>query len=246
MSFPADMLFYASYDSTLAADYTDTGNLGPDGTRGSPTVNTSVKNCGAGSLRLDKTGSFGCYVDYQNQTAPGQQCTVAMYVYHDSNVQWCDLFDLWTTTTYYDILDTGLQNNGQGLRFNLYDGTSSFTLKAQLNIWTGITQDTWNHIEMYFDCDSGDIKAFVNGTLFGSTTFTPFSMGGGNKHDYTVGNTLKAVDPDFVYIDDVQMYNTVQHTANFSPACFVSGPSNKIYNNLASPFGSSFCRGFGR
>lgn len=250
MGFPADMLFYASYDSTTDADYSKLGSTTPASTLFT-TIDTSIYNCGVGSAKVDPPGSPNDgYVQYSGGGEVGQQGTIEYWFYWDSSV----VANQNKRISSLDIWNGGNNNNRilmsqiyytfftfMRIYVSIYDSSGSIitALTAQVN---PKVLDTWFHVALVFDIDTGLEKVYVDGVEIKSDTQTG-SRTAITNHLY-IGGTFYPVYHQ--YMDDVQIYNTVQYSANFTPACASFGPSNKIFNSFGSPFGSSMARGFGR
>lgn len=246
MAFPSDLLFYASYDSSLNADYSKNGYPVPSSTSGPPTIDTSSKQCGAGSLKLDGA-NYPVFIDFDYFSTPqaglGQQGSVVCYRYTSSTLTTAEVLFLTVGSSLYSCIDIYNDPSAPNLGFDLYNGKA-----GPGNYLAGVQHsnppvNTWYHLECNYDCDSGNIRMFINGVLVESDTFTPTSIGT-DETSYDIGHRTRSVG--IHRIDDLQVWNSVQHTANFTPACVSFGPTNKIFNNFASPFGSPLSRGFGR
>lgn len=238
MGYPADLLFYATYDSTADADYFPGGSVTATNT-GGVSIDTSIKNCGLGSAKFP--GTVLSYLSYSGTINVDQTGCVSFWCYLTAASQ-------------------------RGILVEFYDDPPVAANRILVNVWNGhfeasirdntgfnivyligstvVSLNAWHHIEFNFDVTSGASRLFVDGTVDASDLVSTFD------HDVMSPGLAYVSSRSFVrplvYIDDVQLYNTVQNTANFTPACASFGPTNKIFNNFASPYGSPMARGFGR
>lgn len=243
MPFPSDLLFFASYDSSTTADYSKNGNPTPTSVRDSPSINTSDKQCGAGCLELDGA-NYPVALEYTESDDPqspmGNQGSVVFYHYTASTLAAADVLYLVIGALSYEVVAISCNPSAPNLIFDLYDGAGNFIVGL---VYAAPPVDTWYHVECNYDLDAGNIRMFIDGTLVESDTFAPTTMGPGNA-GYDIGHRTR--NSGLHRIDDLQIWNTVQHTANFTPACVSFIAAYQPLITFGYPFGFPSKRGLGR
>ncbi len=225
---PDDLLFYATYDSSTTADYSKNGYPVPDFIDGVLTISTTDKQCGAGSLEIDGA-DYKSFATYRPQTALGQQGSIVLYHYMSSSLSDAGIITSWKDGGFSaSVLFLICDPNSTEITFDIYDGQAPFGSFVAGVQHSSAPVNTWYHLECNYDFDSGDIYMFVDGTLVESDTFSPTTMGSGVE-EYTIGHRTRF--SGFNRIDDLQVWDSVQHTANFSPACGLpsAGPASHPY-----------------
>lgn len=254
MSYPDDMLFYASYDGpwggSLDAIYSKFGDIVPYSVLRTK-INPNIYHCGSGSARLyygysGSSPSYHSWIKYLGGGEVQRQGTIAYWLWQDSvhaNTRFADI-DIYNGTNNNRILISHKDvssSNRTYIYASIYD--SNGISISSLTAWVSpIISDTWYHVELVFNLDTGLEKIFINGIEQISDTQTGLRnsivgylyIGGTNYVSYNH------------YIDDVQIYDTVQHIANFSPTCYSAGPSTFPLNTFGYPFGFPSKRGFAR
>ncbi|MBI5788777.1 MAG: LamG domain-containing protein, partial [Candidatus Schekmanbacteria bacterium] len=207
-NWPADLLFYAKYNSSLDADFTLDGSAVPDYVTGDVSIDNGMKQVGTGSVKLVGAASSP-YVYYTAQQGFGPAGTISFWRYANPSLSDADCFAVWTTEENNDILFlVGNPSNTQ-LLFFMYDANSTDIFYLYAN---DVPNDTWHHVEINFDVTMGVARLFVDGILQDSTPFTPTTLASG-PIDITIGNRTQGVGN--AYYDDVRIYNSVQHTGDF-------------------------------
>jgi hypothetical protein len=83
---------------------------------------------------------------------------------------------------------------------------------------------TWYHFEINFDVTAGAIRVFINGVQHGSTHTGTGTRNGTNNNFLSVGKNHSTANQNFWYMDELLIFDAVQHTAGFSvpvaPALF--------------------------
>ena len=237
---PSDLLFYATFNTTTDADFTRLGNPFPLNNNGD-SIDSGVKNCGAGSVHFSSAPGF---VRYSGGGEVVQTGTISLYAYIDSSAPSTSifLFDLnsWTTG------DGEIQifvNRGSGDAVCYIEDSSGIGI-VSITAFSAFSLDTWHHVELDFDITGGATRLFIDGTQVGGTKTNT-----GNRSVITnyldIGH-YSGSGKDF-YIDDVQVYNTVRHTTNFSPACgLLPDLVSPGLVTFGYPFGLPSKRGFTR
>lgn len=244
MSFPSDLLFYATYNNSIAADYSKLGSVTPVTSNGD-TINTTTKNCGAGSIYFNSAPG---YVKYSGGCEVVDKGTLSCYIY---------IPDATPVATAYPIYLRGASTANNIRIFvnrwsvppvcaaRIYDSSSSliFQIVATAGDFSLVT---WHHLELDFDITDGESRLFIDGVQTGSThtgTGTRIAIA-----DYLYCGLFAGTSEDF-YVDNIQIYNTVRHTANFSPSCDLLPPLSPLtfpLNTFGYPFGFPSKRGLAR
>ena len=245
MSYPTDLLFYASVDSSLDADY------GNDPTNHTETsgiaINTSQFNCGTGSVKLPSQPAPNNtkILTYWNQYTPSQQFTAAYYAYVPTH----------TARTFADFYFYTYENSNLIVWLQLFQNAGATLTIFQLldslgNILVDTTGgtfplDSWVHVEINYDADAGTAMVFIDGVVDISASYTPTSIGPDAHARYRwLASSQSPPSPSLdIFYDDMQVYDTVQHSSGFSSACASFGPSYTPGLTFGYPFGQ---KGFSR
>jgi hypothetical protein len=102
------------------------------------------------------------------------------------------------------------------LYWNVHDSTG--TQQVSITAAWNPTAATWYHFELTVDATAGATRAFVDGTQFSATDTSTFTRSGTTAY-MTIGDQVNGSPPlnnDFG-VDELQVYDTVVHTADFTP-----------------------------
>lgn len=225
MAFPSDLLFYATYNSSTTADYIKTGNPVPIVT-GPVTIDTSIKNCGAGSVKFP-AGSPGSRLHYSGGVAGMTNVgCVRFWMYLGTTVFLGSLFVSRPSTNRIQIF----RSAGDSIVAHVFAaGSQVFSFSVP-----NVARNTWIHCELNFDISGGNSRLFLDGVEKGYSSNT-----GSRSASSNFRLAQSTFGEDLAYLDDLQIFNTVQHTANFTPACGLP-PSGVAFPISQGTFGGAF------
>lgn len=223
MSFPADLLFYARYDSSTTADYSKSANVTPTSEKDASIV--------ANTMYVNQVGAPpGAYVIYDGSAEMGDTGTISFWIYHPTQAGFpgAGAFGINNGSAPFN-------NNNISIVFNPYAASKGVTVsmydtagvRRLLLSQTGIVGfDTWYHVELDFDIAAGVTRLFIDGVEKKSSASTVARVP--VTDHLQIGDTFGAGQK--FYIDDYQVYDTVQHTSNFTPSrpAFPAGASFPI------------------
>lgn len=212
------LTFYANYNSSFNADFT-TGIATPV-VNGSPSINTSIKKFGDGSLKRP-TGADNEYLRYSGGADFSQVGTVSFWIYFENPSP--------AYTYYFFGIDAGDgSNEGRENRFELFFTTQkslSWKVRGADESYIVSISETWNpnsgqwyHIELDMNLTAGESRMFIDGVQLGSTDTSTGTRNGIDDYLYIpYGLAFGSGYSINFYIDDVRIYNVVKHTSNFTP-----------------------------
>jgi hypothetical protein len=226
-----------SPEETLYCEYAS----GIDGIRGSGTLTgTAFGGAGVAGGKLDLTGNASKYVQYVATGKTSIQSGAIRfkytpnYVLPSSNV---GIFAMNETSGLMQNSFSFWQLSGANvIYFHLVD-KNNVTIEnwTTLGFWSPTAGQEYE-FEINWDFTTGFMKFFIDGVLFGSTT----SVATMNEYtSFIVGNRILNDYNSDAKIDDLQIFNAVQHTADYTPQT----PPQTIYPAGAtydSPVGSIF------
>jgi len=205
---PPNATFGATYDSSIDGNWGD-GVLTGTGV-GSPTI---VGN------KLDLKG-FGKYVDYSAVgNADSAQVGAIKFKftpnYSTKPSTWVTFFTICNASGALGNRIEFRQSSSAGqLQFRLNNSAGSSLGTKTLANWTPTAGQTYE-FEFNWDYDSGNHRVFIDGVLFASYTQTGTRSTAATLlrvgADYNLVNTMDGEFEDFV------VFETVQHTANYTP-----------------------------
>jgi hypothetical protein len=235
MAYPSDLLFYATYNSSLTADYSKYGTTTPDASN-DVSINSSIKNCGAGSLEHVNAISKK-YVRYAGGGEVVDVGTIEFYMYVDSGAPagTHSLFRIYSGTN-NNLIELSILSSGfiQSIINNSAGANVSYLSKA-----SAFSQDVWVHVSLAFDIDSGNNQLFVDGTDVSNDSAT------GSRASVTnylyFGHHLINYHPG-IFIDNAQIYNTKRRSSNFTPSCDLFPGAAESTIKFGFPFGGHLRR----
>lgn len=183
---------YSSSASSLTA--TTSGDVSIDD--GKLTIGTSTAACYWSAVGVD-TGTTGCFnIKFTpNYTAPSSTITILQYVNSNGNANKLQLYQL----------------SSGSIKFQMYDPSQASITDISFGIWTP-TAGTEYELEINFT--NGATRLFIDGTQFGNTNTANWSARTGTC---TRINTTNGTFGGSGYkLRQIQIYNTVQHTSNYT------------------------------
>lgn len=223
--------FRALYGSSIDANYA----------AGSPT-GTAVGGASVSSGKLDLKGGTTKYVDYDGEDNAPQGNTGALRFKLTPNYSGAPATD----TQFFVGMSQGPSNNNNfvavqhdavsgNIRINFVDngGVSRSVILPAWSPTSGVEYE----FELNWDTNVGVAarRLFINGVQHGTTDTTAFTRG--STSHIRVGtnptNPSTSFQPNFE-IDDVQIFDTVQHTANYTPSAL--GALYPTTNVTVAPF----------
>lgn len=206
----ATVLFDGEYNSgtSLNASYVSTGSAVPLSSSGSPTVT---------SMRLDLSANTGQFVKYPTTAVQTATQTGAIRFRFTPNYNGAPL-----QTFMIGMGDGGTDANciqiQQFTDGNLYvyvcDSTG--TIKATISGAYSAVSGVMAEFELDWDGTTGATRLFKNGTQLGSTDTTTFTRTSSIGNFYVGSNPDGTINHANNYTTNLVVYNTVQHTTNFS------------------------------
>lgn len=220
---PADATFYANYTSDINGTWGD-GTLTGTGT-GSPAVS-------GGKLDL-KNGSK--YVDYpgtDNASTATQTGAIRFTFtpdYTGSPASNLTLISVGNTTNSNSLIRIRQQSSGL-LNVVILDNAAATIVNAGFGTWSP-TSGTDYEFELNYDVTAGATRLFIAGTQVSTTKAGTGTRTAGDIDTIRVGGQLptatETTDGDY---DDLILFDTVQHTANYTPGASI--PQNKYVTDV--------------
>src|SRR3989338_6562920 len=229
------LTFYHRLNSNDTATYS-VGNQTPIATGG-----TFVSGKFNNASLFNPTGGYGFSI--LGGVDPGYKGTVSFWYRPNYNgtVQGADdyMLRIINQTGNANLLQiyTASGSGGQ-LVFQPYNNAASaLQCNTQTNTWNNIIKDRWYHLEFAWDFSTSKCYIFIDGigkplqnsgtlsgnrsVIAGSATVSDLVIG---SFDYNSANTANGT------IDEVKIFNTVQHTSNFTPEgdFRIAGTSNNV------------------
>lgn len=219
---PTDLLFDATYTngSSLDATYIQQGSPTPVTTVGSPVVTANA---------LDLTANTGQYVQYDGAAMAAAVQTGTIRFRYTPNYTGNPPTNMRIFTTSSGALDGNSVNrisistsSTTDFEVDMWDasGGGLFFITVPYAAVTGVTTE-W---EFNWDLTAGASRLFQDGVQVGATDTTMGTRDSSNNHILIGADNSLTTGSDFS-ITDIVVYNTVQHTANFSsPIPPILGP----------------------
>lgn len=235
---PTDALFHSKF-STKDANWSDGSEVG-----------TLVGDATVSGDKLNLTDSNDNYLEYSgvSNTPSGDQACIRFtytpnvsgavsghrYLYTSSN----------TEDNIANLIRLFVLSNNTLLRWDIYDSSGTFISTVQTGNNLTLTAGVPLEIELNFDTTSGEHRLFVDGI-----NVNGLQTGTGTRSD---DSTIIRIGKDYTSasnngingtIDDLTIYNSVQHTSNYTPSenlpikkysgAKVDGP-NFVYSGLGT------------
>ena len=204
---PSGATFYASYNSNINGNWgngvlTGTANGGASVSGGKLDLTGGIlgKNVSYDPVNNANNAQTGCIRLRFTPNYSGAPAT-AQYLFSVDNVS----TNNWLSIYHY--------TNGY-IRGILHDSTGAVIGEA-LYYWITNVAGTQYEIEFNFDITTGDLRLFIDGTLVkyqGGKTGTRTT----SLTNFYVGRFYNNAQPNF-YLNDIIVFDSVQHTANYTP-----------------------------
>lgn len=203
----AETTAYASYDSDIDLDIA-----------GSTATGTAVGGASITGGKLNLTGGGVRYVSYTgvgNITSLQSGCIRFKYTpdYSGTPPAWYTMVELQHVdgSNYNEIYISHTSINQLYIQIR---GSGAGIIGNYMGVWS-VTSGVEYEIELNWDITAGETRLFVDGTQFGTTktntgTITQLNF-------FKVGSNFNATEKMDAYINDFTIFDTVQHTANYTP-----------------------------
>ena len=226
-NYPASLMFYASYNSSLTADYT-VGTAVPYSSL-RVGVDSSIKKLGGGSCKFNIGGSGN--VRYNNVCSNINLVgTYSCYIYFVNVYASAGLFTIDNALDLNNLIDCRYLNSPNRVYLGVYDSSGILSFDSSIN-WTP-SNSTWYHIELDFDFNTGETRLFIDGVQLGDTITNTASRNAVAFVRFGASGTTN------YYLDNVLLYNTVLHTSNFTPPLVELSTKYSSNNPFLQPIGS--------
>lgn len=209
---PSDSIFAANFNPQNAANAQDGiwGSGALTGTLTNATVASDKLNCKGGTVKYCSWAALG----NANFTQTGTVKFKYTPDYTGAPATARYLFSISEGTGTNDNLIVVTHLVTGNINVQVFDSTGSGIVSNNSSMWSNV-QGTEYEFEINFDFTGGTSRLFVDGVLLGTYTGT-------GTRDITTGflrmgtdrATVGTSDGEF---DDVIVYNTVQHTVNYTP-----------------------------
>lgn len=207
---PFSMTFHANYNTVIDGSLGDGDLTGTAGGSPTPTINDGL---------LDLTGGTANYISYDADLNADSQQTGTIRLLWIPNYTGNPS----TNTTLFNISEANsdltnsikiLHLTTGVLRLLIYSSTNSVIL-SHIVAWTGQAGQEYE-LELNYDLTSGATRLFVDGTILGvvqTATGTRSSTIGLLR----VGSDESGVQTSDFKVNNITIYNSVQHTSNYTP-----------------------------
>ncbi len=205
---PSGATFHANYNADVDGNWGD-GVL----------IGTPVGGAGVSGGKLDLTGGAAKYVDYASAgNADHAQVGCIRFIYQPNYsgsptsaripISLCKEGSTKNLLTLYHYL-------AGKLRLQIYSSVSLLIIDADLGSWLPVAGTNYE-MELNWDLTIGESRLFIDGVQFGAT-----ALDIGTRDDdvdtLRVGNAYNALTVADFKIDDLIVFDAVQHTANYTP-----------------------------
>ncbi len=210
---PEDATFHANYNADVD------GNWGDGVLTGTP-----VGGAGVSGGKLDLDGGTLKYVTYDaDLNADSQQVGAIRFKvtpnYSGAPSSDRTFFSIFKSSGNSDNLLQLLQLNTGSLYLQINDASDQRVVSGSFGDWFPVADQEYE-LELNYDLTNGAYRLFVDGVLLSTI------VGSTETRDSNIGKFLVGTDgsetvaPDFK-IDDVVVFNAVQHTANYTPGASI-------------------------
>lgn len=206
---PPDSTFYVNYNTDV------NGNWGNGVLTGSP-----VGGAGVLSGRLYLAFNDSRHVNYDaiaNADSIQTGCIRLRYIpiYNGAPPSSFHMFSIGKADSdLKNVITLAHFNTGQ-LNLGIFDKDGIGIIQQNLGAWS-VSNGTSYEIELNWNLTDGATRVFVNGIQFGATQ-TQTGTRDSNIGLFRVGNNYDATKISNFSINDIIIYSTVQHTANYTP-----------------------------
>ncbi len=204
---PAGATFHANYNADV------NGNWG-----GGVLTGTPIGGAAVSGGKLDLTGGTAKYVDYDiigNADHAQIGCMRFLYTpdYNGPPPEAKFPFSLCKAGSLKNLLS--LKNVTGNWYLQIYSSTTSLLTNTDLGAWAAVS-GTEYEIEIDWDLTAGETRMFIDGIQFGPTV-TDTGTRDNDVDTLRIGNTFNAGTVADFRIDNLIIFSTVQHTANYTP-----------------------------
>ena len=220
---PANSTFFANYNTNINGTFGD-GVLTGTATGGAVAAN-GLLNCKGATLK---------YVDYasQDNSDTGLNIGTVRFIYKPdytgAPANNTGMFSLGKNSGNKNLLRVW-HNTGNQVQYQVFDSASVQILSANFGVFSFTAGQSYE-IEFNYDFVAGATRLFIDGIKIGNTNLSTGSRS--NDQDIIrVGSDILAGYVSDAEFDNFILFNTVQHTANYTPTGIV--PS--VYS-IADPF----------
>jgi len=107
-------------------------------------------------------------------------------------------------------------SNTARLYFICYNSSGAAILNTFFDTWTTGVAGTEYEFELNMDFTTGDVRLFIDGVQK-STTKSAIGTRSNTATKMVIGSSINGAATSDCYMNDVVVFNTVQHTANYTP-----------------------------
>lgn len=213
IEYPENLTFYCSFDDSINADY-GLGNL-----TGIATGNASVSD-GKLNLAYDDVR----YVDYNTTNNVDSQQTGCIRLKFTSNYSGSPSVDRTMFIISKAHADSKnlihLRRRTTGMiQLYISDLDGTIIMNVDVGPWFPVVNNTYE-FELNWDLTIGSTRLFIEGGQLG-ITITATGTRDSNIGIFRLGSNVAGVDKFNGWIDDVMVFNAVQHTSNYTPSATV-------------------------
>jgi len=212
---PANFSFGATYTSSI------NGSWG-----GGVLTGTAYGGASISGEKLDLAHNDERYVDYDADLNADSQQVGAVKFKVTPNYSGAPPNDRWffaickANNDAKNLIQLRHSNSGPYLRLHMYDSTGALIVEQLCGVWNPVSGTTYE-IEVNWDLTTGANRLFIDGIQSG-TTGTSTGTRDSNIGLLRIGNDYnKGAISDFK-IEDLVIFNTVQHTSNYTPGYTLS------------------------
>lgn len=191
-------------------------------------LDTSNKQCGGGSLKFDAVDRVTWRNTDGDSFFPGVDSTIGAlrFWYRQTGAAYghpqFPLVGLYNSTacdtpTSRNELSLSWSNSAFNSLVILIRDKDGVEKVGQSQAWTP-DADTWYHVELNWDGVAGETRLFVNGSKIWENLTTTFDRGGSSYPCNRLMHRPMQSGSEQAWIDEVNIYDEVQHTSNFTPA----------------------------
>lgn len=197
---------------------------------GGVVLDTSIKQCGAGSLGFDNAGdritwrntsgdsffspadsTIGALRFWYRQTGAAYGAATTHPIIGLYNSTACDI------VTTRNQLTLSWSNSVFNILVILIKDKNGVEQVGESQSWAPDV-DTWYHVELNWNGITGETRLFVNGSKIWENLTDTFDRDGSSYPCNRLMHRPTQSGSEQVWIDEVQVFDEVQHTADFTPA----------------------------
>jgi hypothetical protein len=204
--------FYANYTSNINGTWGD-GTL----------TGTATGGAGVSGGKLDLAGATK-YVNYPGASNADSAQTLCVRMlatpkYSGTPADHRYFFSIAKATSDIDNLIQLYHNSAGNIAIAIYDSTGTVIKNSDFGAWSP-TADTEYEIELNVDITTGATRLFIDGTQKGSTLTETGTRDTTIAH-FGIGVAYNEAKKTDMLFDDILIFSTVQHTANYTPGATI-------------------------